>query len=108
MLNDIQYLFELALLSSQGDFGKGFVESTSYPLVVLDTKGEDFIEKGDATLLCTNMFEEYEKDGLPSEEEVNAIQQKLGIAKMGLEDTVIETQTLKSLGPCLARPGGPF
>ena len=91
LLNDIQHLFglredfALAILANWGEFDNGFVDSGPCPLAVLDTKGDNFLEKEEASLLCIQMIEEFEKFGLPSEEEFTHLQETLGISDMGLE-----------------------
>ena len=92
LLNDIQHLFglredfALACLASWGKLDEGFVESSRCPLAELNTKGgEYFSEKEEAAIMCTKMMEEFEKCGLPIEEEFRQIQESLGISDMGYE-----------------------
>lgn len=47
-----------------------FIDTQPCPLVVLDPKGKEFIEKGKEAFFCTNIFAEYENQGLLSEEEI--------------------------------------
>ena len=92
LLGDIQWLFDLredyclACLARWGDLDNNFVDSSPCPIAVLDTKGADFKEKEDAALFCTQMIEKYEEQGLPTEEEFHATQEKLGITNMGKEE----------------------
>ena len=92
LLNDIQHLFglkedfALALLALRGELDDGFVDRSPSPLAILDTRGDNFLEKQEAALVCTGMIEEYEKLGLPTEEEFRNIQERLGILDMGHED----------------------
>ena len=89
---DVQHLFglredfALACLANWGEFDEGFVDNSPCPLAILDTKGGDeFIEKEKAAIMCTKMIEEYEKCGLPIEEEFKKIQESLGISDMEYE-----------------------
>ena len=71
LLNDIQHLFDLredfalAVLAGWGELDDGFVDSNPCPLAVLDTKGEDFLDKEKAAMLCMEMFETYENKVFP-------------------------------------------
>ena len=56
---------------------------------------EDFMEKQEAATFCTEMIEKYEEQGLPSEEELHAIQRKLGISNMGVEESCTISMTPK-------------
>lgn len=91
LLNDIQHLFDLredfalAILANWGEFDDGFVDSGPCPLAILDTEGDNFIEKEEASLLCIQMIDEFEKFGLPNDEEFKHLQETLGISDMGLE-----------------------
>lgn len=91
LLNDIQNLFglredfALACLANWGKFDKEFVDSCPCPLSILDTNGDNFIEKERAAVLCIEMIEEFERCGLPSEEEFMQLQETMGISGMGLE-----------------------
>lgn len=101
LLSDIQYLYEmredfcLAVLAKWGQLDKDFVDSSPSALALLNTKGDDFLDKEQASFLCASAFEEYEEQGLPTEEEFRLIQERLGIADMGLEGT----NTLNELDP---------
>ena len=91
LLSDIQYLYEmredfcLAVLARWGNLDKGFVDSSTSALALLNTKGDDFIDKEHAAIVCTSAFADYEKEGLPSEEEFRLIQERLGVSEMGID-----------------------
>jgi len=91
LLSDIQYLYEmredfcLAILARWGDLDKGFVDSIPSALDFLNTKGDDFIDKEQAALMCTSSFSEYENQVLPSEEDFRLIQERLGVSDMGID-----------------------
>lgn len=99
LLNDIQHLFglreyfALAILASWGELDHDFVDSSPSPLDVLDTKGDDFLDKNEAAQLCMEMIEEYEGLGITTEEEFQITQAKLGISEMGFEGHSCESST---------------
>ena len=86
------------MLARWGEMGRDFIEYSPCPLAILDTDGDNFIEKRDARVLCTNLCLEYESHGLPSEEEMLEIQKRLGIQNMGIDDS-------GSREPVEAKPG---
>ena len=50
--------FALAILARWGHLDNGFIDNKPCPPSILDTKGENFIDKENVALLCTSMFEE--------------------------------------------------
>ena len=94
LMDDIQNVFDLREDQCLGCFAQfadvdfGFVDlEDNCPLNVLDTDAINFTSKEKVGALILPLCAEYE-EGLPTEEEFNALQERLDLQKIGREQNI--------------------